>query len=166
MSLRQAFDADAGGRFVEAGQLYWQAYAAGEPFDVPTALRALFIFFDSTDPGVGPGNGLTSDEMDIARQRFHRMLDLLRDLGHDDDAEVWKNWIGHLGMDFEYPLPPGALEEFAKRGSREAAWRLAANSEGPPEVVLLATSLREELSGETTFRAAYVLHMLCELPIN
>ncbi|MFK0298978.1 hypothetical protein ACIQTU_07130 [Brevundimonas sp. NPDC090276] len=163
---KQAYDADCGGRFVEAGSLYWQSFDAGEPFDLPTTLRALFIFFDSTDPGVGPGNGLSNEEMDTARQRFHVMLDHLRALGHEDDAEVWRNWIGQLGMDWEYELPPGAMKQFARNGSREAAWRLAANGDRSGAVVDLASSLRAELAGETTFRAAYILHMLRELPVN
>ena len=164
--LAQAYEADCAERFVEAGNLYWRAFEAGEPFDLPTTLRALFIFFDSTDPGVGPGNGLSNDEMDAARQRFHVMLDRLRALGHEDDAEVWRNWIGQLGMDWEYELPSDAMEQFVLRGSREAAWRLAANGDRSWAVVNLASSLRAELAGETTFRADYILHMLRELPVN
>jgi hypothetical protein len=162
----QAYEADCAERFVDAGNLYWRSFDAGEPFDLPTTLRAVFIFFESTDPGVGPGNGLSNEDMDTARQRFHVMLDHLKALGHDDDAEVWRNWIGQLGMDWEYELPSGAIEQFALRGSREAAWRLAANGDRSGTVMDLASSLRAELAGETTFRAAYILNMLRELPVN
>lgn len=164
--LHQAYEADCNEQFVEAGNLYWQAFEAGEQFDLPTTFRALFIFFDSTDPGMGPGNGLSREQMDTARQHFHIMLDHLKALGHGDDAQVWHNWIGQLGMDWEYKLPSGALEQFALRGSREAAWRLAANGDRSPAVLDLAWSLKAELANEKSFRADYILGMLSNLSSN
>lgn len=106
---------------------------------------------------------MSVEEIKAAKEHFHAMLDHLRTLDHADDAEVWRNWAGELGMDWEYPLPAEALAEFAKRGSREAAWRLAARADCPSEILSLASQLRTELAGETTFRSAYVLHMLRHL---
>jgi hypothetical protein len=164
--LDQAYAADVGGRFVEAGNLYWQAFESGDAFDAATALRALFIFFDSTDPGVGPSHGLSNDEIEVARQRFHRLLDHLDAIGHAEDAEVWRWWIGQLGMDWEHPLPFDALTAFAQRGSREAAWHLAANGDCSQPVVSLVSRLRSELSEETSFRSAYILHMLKDFQVH
>ena len=165
-TIQSAYDADASGRFVEAGRLYWAAFEAKQPFDLKTTLRALFNFFDSNDPGVGAGHGLSVEEVKVANERFHALLDHLRSLNHADDAEVWRNWAGQLGMDCEYPLPAGALAEFVKRGSREAAWRLAAGSDRSPEVLLLVSQLRTELADETTFRSAYIQHMLRDLQVH
>ncbi|WGM31652.1 hypothetical protein [Brevundimonas sp. NIBR11] len=164
--MDQAHAADVGGRFVQAGNLYWQAFESGDAFDVATTLRALFIFFDSTDPGVGPGHGLSNDEVEVARQRFHRMLDHLNAIGHAEDAEVWRWWIGQLGMDSEHPLPSDALTNFAQHGSREAAWHLAANGDRSQPVVSLVSSLQSDLADETSFRSAYILHMLKEFQVH
>ncbi len=158
--VSQAHAADISGRFVEARDLYWRAFEAGERFDHATTLNALFVFFDSTDPGVSAGHGLPPSEVDAAREHFRLMLNHLENLGHPDDAEVWRWWIGRLGMDASHLLATEALVGMAQRGSREAAWILATDGNRTPEVVTFAANLRTELETEKTFRSAYVLHML------